>query len=482
MSLVPSLLQAILRVDGEALVMHVGEKPYVVSPNGQIDLATRGLTFDAVHGLVSQLLPSDAMRSLDEVGAAQFDLPVLGEFPGEHFTVTAARGGDDLWAEIRRRPAQDDLLTSDLFAGFVSPTAPSVALESGEMADMSSAPVEPPPPESTPSASEPQDSERADDLPEGMSASPAGHTETVADASARPAPEQATEDTGPIVADIQPAASFTLDPALAVASEPGLTVADTDPTVAVAAPEAVLLPEPATASGPEPSSTGAFGETTAALALGRGDASDERNESQKAIASWLAAFSPTHLRHEPAVEAPVPAPPSFKLAADGPVPPSPTMELPRAAGPAVQDPHETVAADRGEAPEIMEAAPESKRIDPDDERKWTPSAASGSTAAAIAHDDAAFRPADDVLFVVAAGATLSTDTRSDAEVSLTTLEIEPSSPPVTPPASAVLDGPDPDRANEFVMSTHSPDLHSFPGTGATSAASIEPERLSVRPT
>jgi hypothetical protein len=36
MSLVPSLLQAILKVDGEALVMHAGEKPYVVAPAGQI--------------------------------------------------------------------------------------------------------------------------------------------------------------------------------------------------------------------------------------------------------------------------------------------------------------------------------------------------------------------------------------------------------------------------------------------------------------
>ena len=27
----------------------------------------------------------------------------MPEFPGEHFTVVAARGGDDVWAEIRRR-------------------------------------------------------------------------------------------------------------------------------------------------------------------------------------------------------------------------------------------------------------------------------------------------------------------------------------------------------------------------------------------
>ena len=128
MSLVPSLLQAIVRVDGEALVMHVGEKPYVVSPNGQVDLATRGLTFEAVNGIVAQLLPPDALKSLEDVGATQFELPTLDEFPGEHFTVTAARGGDDVWAEIRRRQVpDDDLVPAEIFTGL--PLTPPPAVE-----------------------------------------------------------------------------------------------------------------------------------------------------------------------------------------------------------------------------------------------------------------------------------------------------------------------------------------------------------------
>ena len=116
MSLVPSLLQAIVRVDGEALVMHVGDKPYVVSPIGQVDLATRGLTLDAVSGIVNQLLPFESQRALDEFGAAQYELPPMPEFPGEHFTVVAARGGDDVWAEIRRRRIPDeDRVPMELF-------------------------------------------------------------------------------------------------------------------------------------------------------------------------------------------------------------------------------------------------------------------------------------------------------------------------------------------------------------------------------
>ena len=126
MSLVPSLLQAIVRIDGEALVMHAGDKPYVVSPTGQVDLANRGLTLDAVNGVVNQLLPIELQQALQEFGAVQYELPPMPEFPGEHFTVVAARGGDDLWTEIRRRriPA-DDRVPDEFFES--SSTTPAQA-------------------------------------------------------------------------------------------------------------------------------------------------------------------------------------------------------------------------------------------------------------------------------------------------------------------------------------------------------------------
>src|SRR5438034_7121056 len=108
MNLVPSLLQAIVNVDGEALVMHAGDKPYVVSPSGQVELASRGLTLDAVSGIVTQLLPIEFQNALDEFGAVQYALPPQAGFPHEQFTVVVARGGDDVWAEIRRRRAHDD--------------------------------------------------------------------------------------------------------------------------------------------------------------------------------------------------------------------------------------------------------------------------------------------------------------------------------------------------------------------------------------
>ena len=102
MSLVASLLTAIVRADGDALVLHAGECPYVVAPSGQSELASRVLTLEAMTGMLGELLPQDARRALDEFGAVQHDLAASGTSSGERFTVVAARGGSDIWIEIRR--------------------------------------------------------------------------------------------------------------------------------------------------------------------------------------------------------------------------------------------------------------------------------------------------------------------------------------------------------------------------------------------
>src|SRR5262252_691310 len=128
MSLVPSLLQAIVKVDGDALVMHAGEKPYVVSPNGQLDLASRGLTLEAVNGILAQLLPPEIQHALDEFGAISYQLPARPEFPNEDFTVVAARGGDDIWVEVRRRRVvDDDNVPDDLFCPEITPVESAAA-------------------------------------------------------------------------------------------------------------------------------------------------------------------------------------------------------------------------------------------------------------------------------------------------------------------------------------------------------------------
>jgi hypothetical protein len=103
MALVESLLTAIVRADGDALVMHVGEKPYVVAPAGPIELSTQGLNLQAMTGMVAQLLPAEAQHSLSEFGAVEHELPSHPDAQHDRFSVVVARGGDDVWIEIRRQ-------------------------------------------------------------------------------------------------------------------------------------------------------------------------------------------------------------------------------------------------------------------------------------------------------------------------------------------------------------------------------------------
>jgi twitching motility protein PilT len=114
-TLLESLLDAIVRLEGDALVMHVGEKPYVVTTSstmnayrgplawGQVELSSRVLTTDAVMSMVSQILPADQRQSLEELGAVEHEI-VAPAGVSDRFTVVAARGGDDIWLELRRHP------------------------------------------------------------------------------------------------------------------------------------------------------------------------------------------------------------------------------------------------------------------------------------------------------------------------------------------------------------------------------------------
>jgi len=113
-TLLDSLFDAIIRLDGDALVMHVGEKPYVVLGSatvsalrgplawGQVELSSRPLTPSAMTTMLSQMLTGDQRRALDELGAIEEEIEVSGD-SGGRFVVTAARGGDDVWVEVRRR-------------------------------------------------------------------------------------------------------------------------------------------------------------------------------------------------------------------------------------------------------------------------------------------------------------------------------------------------------------------------------------------
>ena len=99
-ALVDSLLTAMVRAEGDALVMHVGERPIVVSGARTVDLSNHGMNLGAMVGMLGQLLSSDAQVSLKELGAVEHELPSR---EADRFSVVAARSGDDIWIEIRRR-------------------------------------------------------------------------------------------------------------------------------------------------------------------------------------------------------------------------------------------------------------------------------------------------------------------------------------------------------------------------------------------
>ena len=147
MALVDSLLSAMVRANGDALVMHVGERPYVVTEGGTLDLSTTALNLGAMTGMLQQLLPADAQNSLEEFGAVEHKLPSLGD---DRFTVVAARGGDDIWIEIRRRrgtPAVAVAAPVVLAPVVAAPVeATPVEVEPVEAAPVEAAPVEVAPP------------------------------------------------------------------------------------------------------------------------------------------------------------------------------------------------------------------------------------------------------------------------------------------------------------------------------------------------
>ena len=97
-----SLLHAIVRLDGDALVMHVGEHPYVITTAGHVEVGSRGLPYDVIAELLWELAPKEAPAALLASGAVQYACPSLPDLPAEHFTVVATSASDDLCVVIRR--------------------------------------------------------------------------------------------------------------------------------------------------------------------------------------------------------------------------------------------------------------------------------------------------------------------------------------------------------------------------------------------
>jgi twitching motility protein PilT len=205
--LLTSLLTAIARADGDALVLHSGERPYVVAPAGQSQLSSRALTLDAMTGMLRELLPEESRRVLDEVGAVQHDLadPTIAD--GERFTVVAARGGDDIWIEIRRHrrpapvvdPAPDPLIDLPIEPVPEEPSVPAVELAAEStfhQGDQLMAEVAEPPSEWTPGPA----NARASELSSEWAPEPSDTWTAEAPSAGTPEPVNAWADEPPISA------------------------------------------------------------------------------------------------------------------------------------------------------------------------------------------------------------------------------------------------------------------------------------------
>jgi len=101
---IESLVAAVLKENGDGLVMHVGERPYVISPDGSTNLSDRTLTVDAMKGVLNDLLSPADQETLEDIGAVEREI-TSKDAPGDKFLLVAARGGDDIWIELRRQRA-----------------------------------------------------------------------------------------------------------------------------------------------------------------------------------------------------------------------------------------------------------------------------------------------------------------------------------------------------------------------------------------
>ncbi|MEP7307558.1 MAG: hypothetical protein ABJA98_18805 [Acidobacteriota bacterium] len=104
MPFVPALLRALVTLDGEAIVLHPGDRPYIVSPRGPVELSSRALTTAALTALLVELLPPDTLAVLETSGSVQWERPASAEPSGDRFVVVAARVNREPWVEVRRYP------------------------------------------------------------------------------------------------------------------------------------------------------------------------------------------------------------------------------------------------------------------------------------------------------------------------------------------------------------------------------------------
>jgi hypothetical protein len=102
------LFRALVELDGDAAVMHIGQRPYLVAPAGAIEIGECCLTAAAVDTLIVEILPDSARDVLRVAGAAHANCFITEGLPGASFTATATRTHGAIGLEIHRlrRPGE----------------------------------------------------------------------------------------------------------------------------------------------------------------------------------------------------------------------------------------------------------------------------------------------------------------------------------------------------------------------------------------
>src|SRR5207244_3896841 len=75
------LLRALDKVGGQPVVLHAGDRPYIVTPTTRWESPIEPLTMPVMRTVLADLLPGEGRDALDEVGSMKYDRPPMQQMP-----------------------------------------------------------------------------------------------------------------------------------------------------------------------------------------------------------------------------------------------------------------------------------------------------------------------------------------------------------------------------------------------------------------
>ena len=105
MDMLPSLCAAMVRANGDSLVLESGRAPYVVAGTQRQDVAKATLSDNALEALVGQIFSESGRHSFKESGFASEDVHVPSA--GLTLSATVLRSDDGVSIELKRAPAME---------------------------------------------------------------------------------------------------------------------------------------------------------------------------------------------------------------------------------------------------------------------------------------------------------------------------------------------------------------------------------------